>query len=233
MAPLHDNSFGAGVGERAEKRPSAQSRDDPRTSFVERPRRSSIFSLRSIGPPATWSTSAATTVIGPPVSMIAAKRFGAPGAATPTTARSAGCGLRPCPSPKSVSLYCQALAKPASHRLVRCRGAHHFDLAEIGAGEHIEQLGQRRGIAAHMIRRVDGDPATGPWPQIKRANHERSVPGTCDTVRRLAMNELPPPAQKTQRRTTPTSTSPNDRSSWKSTILGRARVHVAHDGGDG
>ena len=82
--------------------------------------------------------------------------------------------------------YRQASAKPVDHRLIRCRGTHHFDVADVSENEEIKELSQRWCITAHLIRRVDCDPTTRPWRKIKRTNHERSVPGGRRTLRRVA-----------------------------------------------
>lgn len=92
--------------------------------------------------PVRSSTSGAITVIGPPVSMIAANRVDDPGDDTATTARSTGCGLRPRPSPKSVYTYCQASAKPVDHWSARCWCSHHLDVADVAHLDDVEELRQ-------------------------------------------------------------------------------------------
>ncbi len=46
----------------------------------------------------------------------------------------------------------------------------------------VEEFGQGRGIAAHVICGVDRDPAPRPRREIQRANHGWSVPVGCDGV---------------------------------------------------
>ncbi len=73
-------------------------------------------------------------------------------------------------------------AESVDHRLIGRWGTHHFDVTETGGGQCVEEFGQCRSIAAHVIGGVDRDPAPRPRNEIQRANHGWSVPVGCDAV---------------------------------------------------